>query len=266
MSIGFPTNTVVLIIATMIASGTGVWSILSQGLTRIPIAQHIRRRWRWGAAFLLSTWLLARLALAVYPPGDAVLATQFLITFISLGYGLVVGILLLLISPVFRQVVRAVPETWLIAPHAVRLTGFFFLALMDMKLLPPEFALSAGYGDMTVGLLALGMIYLLAKRKPYARALVIGWNILGLMDFVGALTTGGLYIVPFSAQVAAAGISLNYLNYVLVVPSFGVPLYALLHIFSLIQMSSRRVEETKPDTGELVQTPVLQGEGRSAHP
>jgi TRAP-type C4-dicarboxylate transport system permease small subunit len=137
---------------------------------------------------------------------------------------------------------------------------------MDMGLLSAEFALSASYGDMIVGLLALAMVYLLAKRKTYARALVIGWNVLGLLDFVSALTAGGMYIVPFSAQIAASGVSLFYLNYVLIVPSFGVPLYALLHIYSLFQMSSTRVDETKQDIEEPVRAPVFQGEPRSVHP
>ena len=65
---------------------------------------------------------------AIFPPGDEVLATQFLITFISLGYGLLVG-MLLLTSSVFRQILRAVPASWLVAPHAIRLAGFLFLAL-----------------------------------------------------------------------------------------------------------------------------------------
>ena len=258
MSIGFPTNTVVLILSTMIASGTGAWFILSQGLTRLPLAQHVRRTWRWGAAILLITWLLIRLALAVYPPAGSGLGFQFLITFTFLGLGLLAGILPLLISPVFRQIIRAIPETWLVGIHAIRITGFLFLALMDMKLLPAEFALSAGYGDIIVGLLALGMVYLLAMRKPYARALGIGWNLLGLLDFVSALTTGGIYILPFAAQLAASGASLHYLNYVLIVPSFGVPLYTLLHIYSIYQLSSRRVGETEPAAEEPVRTPVFQ--------
>jgi hypothetical protein len=260
MATNFPLNTIVLTLLTMIASSAGAWLILSQGLKRIPMAEPLRRRWRWGAGILLSAWLLVRLVLAIYPPGDAVLATQFLITFTSLGFGLALGILPLLFSPVFRQVLGAVPESWLIAPHAIRLAGFLFLALMDMRLLPPEFALSAGYGDFTTGLLALGMVYLFEKKKPYARTLAIGWNALGLLDFISALITGAIYIVPFASQLAASGISLHYLNYVLIVPSFGVPLYASLHIYSLIQMFSKRAEESKQAIEEPVQAPAFQGE------
>ncbi len=157
--------------------------------------------------------------------------------------GTLAGILPLLISPVFRQIVRAIPETWLVGLQAIRVAGFLFLALMDMRLLPAEFALPAGYGDITVGLLALGVVYLLANRKPYARALAIGWNALGLLDLVSALTTGIIYIGPFAAQVAASGGSPLYLNYVLIIPSFGVPLFALLHVYSLFQILSARVDK-----------------------
>jgi hypothetical protein len=265
MAINFPLNTIVLTLFTMIASSAGAWFILSQGLKRIPIAEHQRATWRWTAAILLSAWLLVRLALAMYPPGDAPLANQFLITFISLGFGLAVGILPLLVSPLFRRILHAVSESWLIAPHAIRLAGFLFLALMDMKLLPPEFALSAGYGDFTTGLLALGMVYLFEKKKPYARALAIGWNALGLLDFISALITGAIYIVPFASQLASSGVSLNYLNYVLIVPSFGVPLYASLHIYSLFQMFTKRADEKKQDIEELAQAPAFQAERRSIH-
>lgn len=265
MFTGFPTNTVILIVATMVASASAAWFMLSQALKRLSLAQSIQRRWRWSAAILLVAWLLSRLALAAYLPGEAGLAAQFQITFAFLGFGLLVGILPLLFSPVFRQLVRAVPETWPIGVHAVRLAGFLFLALMDMGLLPAEFALSAGYGDMFAGLLALGVVYLLAKRKPYARQLAIAWNLYGLTDFVGALVTGGLFIPPFAARLAGAGISLDYLNYVLVIPAFGIPLYASLHIYSLFQLASQRVGETTRSEGAPGGKPVLPGEQRSAH-
>ena len=242
MSISFPTNTVVLIIAAMIGTGAGVWFSLAQGLRQVSNAAQARRIWRWGTAIVLIAWLLVRLALSLNPPGGAVLGAPFIITFLVLG--MLAGTLPLLISPVFRQVVRAIPETWLVGIHAIRVAGFLFLALMDMKLLPARFALPAGYGDISVGLLALGVVYLLAKEKPYARVLAIGWNVLGLLDLVSALTTGILYLGPFAAQLVTSGISPLYLNYVLIVPSFGVPLFALLHIYSLFQIMSARVDKT----------------------
>jgi hypothetical protein len=243
MTIGFPTNTVILILALMVGAGVGSWFILAQSLRQLPLAPQIKRAWRWGAAIVLSAWLLARLALGSNPPGATVLGTPYsFLSFTSLILGLLVGIVLLLFSSVFRQIIRAAPETWLVGIHAIRIGGFAWLALMDMQLLPAEFALPTGYGDMTVGLLALMMAYLLAKRKPYARALVIGWNVLGLLDFVVAITTAFIYLGPFAAQLAVSGVSLRYFNYVLLIPSFGVPLFSLLHIYSLFQMVSVQVD------------------------
>jgi hypothetical protein len=114
-----------------------------------------------------------------------------------------------------------------------------------MKLLPPQFALPAGYGDMTVGLLALVVVYLLTKQNSYARTVAIGWNLLGLLDFTVALTTGIAFIGPFAARLAASGVSLSYLNYVLIIPTFGVPLFTLLHIYSMFHMLSAPAEKTK---------------------
>ena len=250
MSIGFPTNTVILILVAMIGVAVSFWFSLSQALKELPIAQHIRRNWRWSIAILLITWLLFRLALVMNPPGGAVIATPFIVAFIVLG--ILVGTLPLL-SPIFRQIVQAVPETWLVGIQAIRVFGFLFLALMDMKLLPAQFALPAGYGDIIVGLLALVIIYLLMKRNPYARTLAIGWNLLGLLDFTVALATGIIYIGPFADKLAASGTSLSYLNYVLIVPTFGVPLFTLLHIYSLSQLLSSRTEKTKQE----LRAPVL---------
>jgi hypothetical protein len=243
MSIGFPTNTVIFILVAMLGLAASTWFSLSQALDQLPTTQTIKRNWRLGMAILLIAWLLIRLALAVSPPNGAVLTTPFVVAFIV--FGVSVGTLPLLISPVFGQIVRAIPETWLVRIHAIRVGGFLFLALFDMKLLPAQFALPAGYGDMTVGLLSLVVVYLLTKQNPYARTFVIGWNILGLLDFIVALTTGITYIGPFAAQLAAAGASLDYLNYVLVIPTFGVPLFTVLHIYSLFQMLSSPVEKTK---------------------
>jgi hypothetical protein len=137
---------------------------------------------------------------------------------------------------------------------------------MDMRLLPGEFALGAGYGDMTVGLLALGLVYLLGQRNPYAPALAIGWNLLGLLDFAIALTTGVLFIGPFAAQVAASGISPLYVNYVLIVPCFGVPLYTLLHIYSLFQLASAQLGKPTPGLDVPRDTPAFSAEQRALHP
>ena len=244
MSTGFPTHTIVVIVAVMFATAGAAWFTLSRALARVPLRPHTRSLWRWAAAFVLGAWLLARLVLAIDPPGGSFLVF-FPYTAAFIAFGALVGLGALVVSPEFRQIVRAAPPTWLIGTHAIRLAGFLFLALLDMGRLPAQFALPAGYGDMTVGLLALATVAALASGKPYARSLAIGVNVLGLLDFVSALGTGLASIGPFAQQLQAAGVPALYLNYVLIVPAFGVPLYALMHVYSLFQLYSPRPTHTE---------------------
>jgi hypothetical protein len=246
MSTDFPTNTIILITAAIAGTGAVVWFALSETLRRLPLAPQVKRNWRWGTALVLSAWLLVRLALEVAPPDGQLLGTVPTIGFVV--FGIFVGTLPLAISPAFRQIVRATPATWIIGIHAVRVVGGLFLSLNDMKLLPAAFALPAGYGDVTVAVLSLVVIYLLAENKPYARAVAIVWNLLGLLDLVTALITGTINIAPFATQLAATGVSPLYLNYVLIIPAYGVPLVGVLHIYSLYQMFTKRVDVTKQDT------------------
>jgi hypothetical protein len=239
MHVTFPIHTSVFIIAFMVATGAGAWLLLSRGLDRGGVPHGSARRWRWAFAIGLITWLASRLLLSVNPPGSDVLATPY--SFISFAYlvaGLTVGLVLLAASSRFRQVIRGVPTRGLIGLHAVRIGGFVWLALLDMRLLPATFALSAGYGDVAVGTLALIVVYLLTTSHPKARAVVIGWNVLGLVDFVLAITTAFASMGPFVDEMARSGASLSYLNYPFLIPSFGVPVFGLLHIYSLFQVWS----------------------------
>jgi hypothetical protein len=147
----------------MIGTSAVVWFNLAAGLRQLAVAPHVEQRWRWDVAATLSTWLLIVLTVAWFAPSNTVVGARYIATFLTLG--LLAGTLPLLISLAFRQLVRAIPATGLIGVHAIRVLGILFLALMDMRLLPPEFTLPAGYGDIAVGLLALGLAYLLRPAK-----------------------------------------------------------------------------------------------------
>lgn len=242
MTVGFPTNTVFWIIVTMFATGISVWRILSLGLNRLSLAPSAQRGWRLGIGLVLAVWLLGRLALAILPPASASTAAQFTLSLSIASLGLLVGLLPLLISPTFRKLIRVIPPTWLIGIHAIRIAGFFFLALTDMKLLPAAFSLPAGYGDMLTGLLALGYVGLLGQKKPYARALAVLLNFVGLADLITAMANGWVFLQPFSLHLAASGSAPSYLNFVLLIPSLGVPLFVLMHLYSLYQL------RTAPET------------------
>src|SRR5262249_12001828 len=169
------------------------------------------------------------------------------------------GFVPLALAPTSRQIVRPMPGTWLVGIHAIRIAGVLFLTLLDMKLLPPEFAVPAGIGDFITGALALVMVYVLATRKPHARALVIAWSLLGLLDFVAAIGTGVVFIRPYAAQLAASGVGVLYLNYVFLIPTLGVPIFAALHFYSLYQMLTARASKSLQGPKSSAQATVSSG-------
>jgi hypothetical protein len=233
-TVGFPTNMVVIIILTLILLTFLVWMGFSEMLRRIDIPASTRRFWRWGMALVLGAWLLIRLALSVNASSNNTLIESYIpetLIFLAL-----ISVLPLFIAPAFRQVIRTVPLTWLVGINILRVVAIDFLALLDMKRLPAEFALPAGYGDIAAGMLALLAVYMLATKNPRARLFAGIATVWGIVDFVTAFTTGNLFIPPFVIQLNAAGISPLYLNAVLLIPYFGVPLLLSLHIYSLIRL------------------------------
>jgi hypothetical protein len=242
MSINFPTNTLILITVGVSGLGLVIWLMLSIVLDRLSLAPSVKRNWLWGAALVLAGWLIVRLALEFSTTGGQPIGVQATIAFVT--FGLFVGTLPLN-SATFRQIVRATPMTWIIGLHAGRVIGGLFLVLLDMKLLPANFAVPAGYGDVIVAILSLVVVYLLVTNKPYARSVAIVWNLLGILDLVVALTTGTLFIAPFVSQLAATGVPVHYLNYVLLIPTYGVPLVGVFHVYSLYQLSLPRKAKTE---------------------
>ncbi len=238
MIVTFPANTITYIAGTTAVVITAFWFVWSQGLKQLSFKESVKRNWKWGAAIVLMLWVAVRIELLL--SNRVTQAAAYTRT--SLMLGLLLGTLPIFL-PQFRQIVRAIPQLWLVGIQTIRIGGFVFLALLDMKLLPPAFALPAGIGDMTVAILALGVMYAIARQKPYARNITIAWSLLGLLDFVIALATGLLYIGPYAARVAQSGISLQYLNYVLLIPSVLVPLFTLMHFYLLYQVVSRQSDK-----------------------
>jgi len=77
---------------------------------------------------------------------------------------------------------------WLTVPHAFRYIGMVFLVPgVVAQPLPDSFAISAAYGDLLTGVLAL--LALIALRTKWAGALGMVWlfNIVGTVDLLNAL-------------------------------------------------------------------------------
>jgi hypothetical protein len=248
MNIPPPAHTSIWILLNMIMLGGLVALGLNQSFSRMTIPPGARRRWRAIVIISLFGWLAARMVLGqsgIVAPARLI-PLSFLVSYSAVALALV-------FSPVFRQAVVSIPQEKLIGVHTVRVAGFVFLAMLDMGLLPPQFALPAGYGDIIVALTAPLVVHALNRNNPYARKLAVAWNLLGLLDFTFALATGMVFIGPHVRKLALAGHSIAYLDYVLMIPGFAVPILILAHLISLQNLRTKlRSPVFRSAAGELV--------------
>jgi hypothetical protein len=109
----------------------------------------------------------------------------------------IVGVPILLRSKRIGEVLDAMPASWLIGLQVYRVFGGIFLVGWARGVVPGLLALPAGIGDVTTGLLALPVAYLLAARNSGAGRAGVAWNIFGLVDFAVAVAVGiGLATAP----------------------------------------------------------------------
>jgi hypothetical protein len=167
---------------------------------------------------------LALLAGVVLPIGAAVLA-----------YASSAGV---------REYVRAGDPVLLTSLQGWRILGGTFLVLLSFGLLPATFALSAGWGDIAVGMTAPFVAWALATRGPTRTGrLFVAWQVLGILDLVVAVGVGAsLRAFPGTADAAGEMVRMSELP-LSVIPTFAVPLFVILHLASLVQYRARVTEQ-----------------------
>jgi hypothetical protein len=123
-----------------------------------------------------------------------------------------------------------------------RVLGFGFLTLYFYGVLPGLFAWPAGLGDVLVGLTAPFIIMRLRRDPSFATSASFArFHYLGLLDFAIAVVTAGLAAGSFPALipggVTSAPMDVWPLN---LFPSFGVPLFIMLHLTVLFKVRELR--------------------------
>jgi hypothetical protein len=149
----------------------------------------------------------------------------------------IVGAPILLRSKRIGEVLDAMPASWLIGLQVYRVFGGIFLVGWARGVIPALFALPAGIGDVTTGLLALPVAYSLVSRSGGAVRGAIAWNIFGLLDFTIAVGIG-LATAPGPLQLIVPSIPNTGVGLypTVLIPAFAVPSSILLHVLSLRQL------------------------------
>ena len=144
----------------------------------------------------------------------------------------------------FREFSLGLDLRFLTALQGWRVIGGVFIVLYFYGMLPGLFAWPAGLGDVAVGLAAPFVVLAMVTGAPGWRRSVVALNVAGLLDFAGAFATG-LLTSPTAFGVLAGDIDTSIVMTLPLglIPAFAVPLFILMHLISLIQLSRAGVEE-----------------------
>jgi hypothetical protein len=178
------------------------------------------------AAVLLSIWFAIVAALAAYgvfagprPPTLQVLVAAEVL----------VLVLFYVSSRPFGEFARSISLSRLTVFHLWRvLPGAGFLLLYHRGLMPRDFAVPAGVGDMAVALLAPAFAILATRSSSSSTKAVLAFHILGLLDLVMVVGNAARISLadPASMRILAEAPRV-------IVPIFFVPLTIFLHIVSI---------------------------------
>ena len=123
-----------------------------------------------------------------------------------------------------RSWVDALDLRTLVFVHVTRFVGIYFLLLYRRGLLPYDFAVPGGIGDIIVATLALALVVAPLAEPTRLRAIRI-WNIIGLVDIALVVLTAARLNLAHPLQMRA----LTYLPLSLL-PTFLVPVIIALHV------------------------------------
>ncbi len=168
--------------------------------------------------------------------------------------GIPFGILTVLLAPIALFVIditvfnrKLFAPLWS-APLAVltrlqvyRVAGAIFLVEWALGRLPWQFAFPAALGDIAIGIAALFIADGLAGcGQKDCRNPAVWWNILGLADFLLAVSLGVLYspsaLGIFAGTVTTESLSSYPLS---LIPTFLVPFSIILHVTGWIRLKTQ---------------------------
>src|SRR6516162_6620691 len=222
-------------LVTIIALGL-IWL----GAARMPASAKSR----YATAGVLSAMLIGWVAVAqhlgaantYFATADTAEAGVPTILF-GLLIPLAVAAIALWRSESIARLVSAIPLHWLVAAQVYRVGGGIFLALWADGRLPWQFALPAGIGDVTTGVVAVVVAARLARNAIGAHSATYAWCLFGIADLVVAIAMGAMTSPGQAHLLALEAPNLLMTAYPLVmVPTFAVPLALMLHGLVLLRL------------------------------
>jgi hypothetical protein len=139
-------------------------------------------------------------------------------------------------SQAFRGFVESIPLPTLIGIQAYRLGGAIFLWMYSEGLMPPEIGIVAGCADAFIGITALPLARAVAKNIGGVRRLAVGWNLIGIADFLVSVSMVSLsFVGVWAMKPDPVRIGLHPLA---LISLFQLPLSIAIHLLALRRLMS----------------------------
>ncbi|MEO1037825.1 MAG: hypothetical protein AAFX44_19940 [Pseudomonadota bacterium] len=169
-----------IVVNTVIAAATIAMFLAITGLMYVYAGRSRWRGFRSRAALLsvLVVWTVGAISIAW------VSALQWLALAVALP---IIAATVWALTPQGRIFLSVTPVHWLVAIQLYRVVGglFLYAYYSDGRVSEP-FALSAGWGDIATGLLAVPVAWMLWKRMRGSGWAFLAWTILGVVDLIVA--------------------------------------------------------------------------------
>jgi hypothetical protein len=134
------------------------------------------------------------------------------------------------VSREFRDFVLGLNPRVITLVHSWRLVGYAFLVLYTYRILPGMFALPAAWGDIFIGATA-PLVALKLTDSKHLKIFAL-WQILGMIDLLNAVAMAATAAIIRPNGIGPDAMAVLPLS---VIPTFGVPLFLILHLISLAQ-------------------------------
>jgi hypothetical protein len=204
--------------------------LIWMGAARMPASAKSR----YATAGVLSAVLIGWEAVASYLGAANAYSATTEAAVPTILFGLLIPLAVAAIalwqSESIARLVSAIPLHWLVAAQVYRIAGGIFLVLWADGRMPWQFALPAGIGDVTTGMIAVVVAAQLARNATGAHRATYAWSFFGIADLVVAITMGAMTSPGRPHLLAFDAPNLLISSYPLVmVPTFAVPLALMLH-------------------------------------
>jgi hypothetical protein len=222
-------------IGTIVITAVMVVSVNSV-VSSLPVPRGLRI----AAALAVGFWI--GLAAASATAGLFTISRPFPYIGLFVLFPLVATAVLAVLSPTWREALLGLPAPLLIGLNTNRIFGVFFLLLAAAGRLSGPFPISAGWGDIATGVLAVPALWFAVRRGGHS--LLAAWNVFGALDLAVAVTLGVTSAQNSPVQlfdVGAGSTALQMLPWAFV-PTVLVPFYLIVHgiLFVQLRQAARR--------------------------